>query len=77
MGVPAGDCLLEKEAGEEESLRRLLPVFVRADARDFRRPWADEGRPGEAVPLPGEEKLAGGSDWVHFLLANSASSYER
>lgn len=77
LGVPAGDCELEKEAGDEESLRRLLPVLVRVDVRDFRRPWADEGRPGEAVLLPGEEKPAGGSDWVHSFPASSASSYKR
>lgn len=41
----------EKEAGEGEPARRLL---VRFEVRDLRRPCADEGRPGEPTPLPGE-----------------------
>lgn len=68
---------LEKEAGDLEPLRRVLPVAERAEARDFRRPWADDGRPGEPAPLPGEATPAGGSDCVQDLPANSASSLKK
>jgi hypothetical protein len=52
----------EKESdGEAESVRRAVPVPVRAEARDFRKPWAEEGRLPE-VPLPGAVKPAGGAE---------------
>lgn len=63
-----------KDAGDEESLRRLLPVPERADARDFRRPCADEGRPGVDAPLPGEVTPSGGAEAVQGFPASSASS---
>jgi hypothetical protein len=74
-GVAEGE--LEKEAGEPEPLRSVLPVAERAEVRDFRRPCADDGRLGEPAPLPGEVTPAGGSDCVQDLPANSASSFEK
>jgi hypothetical protein len=69
-GVPAEELL--NDAGDAESLRSVLPVAERADVRDFRRPCADDGRPGE--PLPCDVTLARGADCVQDVPANSASS---
>lgn len=34
----------DEREGEAESAREIVLVVVRAEARDFRRPWADVGR---------------------------------
>ena len=65
---------LWKDAGEPELLLRVLPVADRAEVRDFLRPWADDGRPGEPEPLPGDETPAGGAACVQAVPASSASS---
>lgn len=63
-----------KPAGEEgESPRSVLPVAERAEARDFRRPWAEDGRPGEAEPL-GDFVDSEGGEGDHGFPANVASS---
>lgn len=66
-----------KPAGEEgESPRSVLPVAERAEARDFRRPWAEDGRPGEAEPL-GDFVDSEGGEGDHGFPANVASSFSR
>jgi hypothetical protein len=50
-------------------------MLVRAEVRDFRRPCAEEGRPGEAVPDAGDAKSAGGEEGVHCLPSRSAVNY--
>ena len=42
---------LDERAGEAESAREIVLEVVRAEARDFRRPWAEDGR------LPGVPRL--------------------
>ena len=42
---------LDERDGETESVRDIVLVVVRAEARDFRRPWAEVGR------LPGVPRL--------------------
>lgn len=69
-GVPWGELLL-KDAGDEESLRRELPVIARPEARDLRSPWAEEGRPGEEEP---GLVVSGGADGDQSLPASAASS---
>ena len=42
---------LDERDGEAESARKIVLVVVRAEARDFRRPWAEVGRlPGAPTP---------------------------
>lgn len=50
---------------------------LRADARDFRRPCAEEGRPGGLMALLAAPALSGGADSAHGLPANCASSYSK
>lgn len=69
MGVLRPE-LFPSDAGE--SPRALLPVLDRADARDFRRPCADEGRPG-GLTVPATA-AAGGEDGDHGFPDSSASS---
>lgn len=60
------------EAGD--SLRSDRPVLERADARDLRSPWADDGRLGGFVELLGEPKPSDGADGEKSRPANAASS---
>ncbi len=54
---------LDERDGEEESAREMLLVVVRAEARDFRRPWAEVGRlPGVATVLRWDVKSSGGGE---------------
>lgn len=57
---------LEKPGDGECSLR----VLVRIPARDFRNPWAEDGRLGVSIACP-----FGGADGDHGFPARSASSY--
>lgn len=57
---------LEKPGDGECSLR----VLVRIPARDFRKPWAEDGRLGVSIACPFE-----GADGDHGFPARSASSY--
>lgn len=50
-------------------------VMLRAEVRDLRKPCADDGRPGEFVPLP--ELDAGGGDGVQGLSARVASNWRK
>lgn len=68
-GLAVPDGWLEKDAGDPELLRKELPVAPRPDARDLRKPCADDGRPG------GDRASAGGADGDHGLPARSASIY--
>ena len=52
-------------------------MLLRADARDFRRPCAEEGRPGGLAVLLAAPKPSGGADGAHGLPASSASSYSK
>lgn len=53
----------EESDGEAESVRKFVPVPVRAEARDFRKPWAEEGRlPEVPRPLRGAVKDSGGGE---------------
>jgi hypothetical protein len=53
----------EESDGEAESVREAVPALVRADARDFRKPWAEEGRlPEVPSPLRGAVKPSGGAE---------------
>jgi hypothetical protein len=53
----------EESDGEAESARNVAPALVRAEARDFRKPWAEEGRlPEVARPLRGAVKPSGGAE---------------
>jgi hypothetical protein len=72
-GVPRRE--FEKDAGEGESLRNVLTVAARVEARDFRRPCADEGRPGAVMLLLGVAVPSGGADGVQGLSAKAASNY--
>ena len=56
-----------ESAGDGECSVRVL---VRIPARDFRKPWAEEGRLGVSVACP-----FGGADGDHDFPARSASSY--
>jgi hypothetical protein len=51
----------EESDGEAESVREAVPALVRAEARDFRKPWAEEGRLPE-VPRRGAVKPSGGAE---------------
>lgn len=57
MGGVDGEPVLKEDA----VLERLGPP----DARDLRKPWADEGRSGVGEVVP--EAFAGGEDGVHGL----------
>lgn len=57
--------MLEKPGDGECSLREL----VRIPARDFRKPWAEDGRLGVSIACP-----FGGADGDHGFPARSASS---
>ena len=57
---------LEKPGDGECSLR----VLVRNAARDFRKPWAEDGRLGVSIACP-----FGGADGDHGFPARSASSW--
>lgn len=74
FGLGTGELVLLNGAGDPESLRSDRPVLERADARDLRSPWADEGRLGRLIELLGEPKPSGGADGDHDLPANVASS---
>lgn len=66
--------LLPNEAGESP---RILPdraVFERVDARDFRSPCAEDGRPG-GLAVPAAAWPAGGDEGDQGFPARSASSY--
>jgi hypothetical protein len=53
----------EESDGEAESVRKVVPALVRAEARDFRKPWAEEGRLLEVPrPLRGAVKPSGGAE---------------
>ena len=65
FGVPAGD------DWNGELVRLGVP---RVDARDFRRPWAEDGRFGGLVVPDGDAALTGGEEGDHGLPARSASS---
>lgn len=53
----------EESDGEAESARKVEPALVRAEARDFRKPWAEEGRlPEVPRPLRGAVKPSGGAE---------------
>ena len=53
----------EESDGEAESARKFVPVPARAEARDFRKPWAEEGRlPEVPRPLRGAVKDSGGGE---------------
>ena len=58
--------VLERPGDGECSLR----VLVRIAARDFRKPWAEDGRLGVSIVCP-----FGGADGDHGFPARSASSY--
>jgi len=59
-GLPG---LGEESDGEAESARKAVPALVRAEARDFRKPWAEEGRlPEVPRPLRGAVKPSGGAE---------------
>ena len=60
----SGLAVFEEESdGEAESVRKVAPTPVRAEARDFRKPWAEEGRlPEEPRPLRGAVKPSGGAE---------------
>jgi len=58
--------VLEKPGDGECSLR----VFVRIPARDFRKPWAEDGRLGVLIACP-----FGGADGDHGFPVRSASSF--
>lgn len=58
--------MLEKPGDGECSLR----VLVRIPVRDFRKPWAEDGRLGVSIACP-----FGGADGDHDFPARSASSY--
>ena len=60
--------LKEESDGEVESARRTVLAPVRAVVRDFRNPWAEDGRlPAVLPPLRLGVKSAGGADGVHGL----------
>jgi len=61
-----GLVVFEKPGDGECSLR----VLVRVAARDFRKPWAEDGRLGVSIAWP-----FGGADGDHGFPARSASSY--
>lgn len=53
----------EESDGEAESARKVVPALVRAEARDFRKPCAEEGRlPEVPRPLRGAVKPSGGAE---------------
>lgn len=65
--------LLLKDAGDSP---RILPdraVFERVEALDFRRPCAEDGRPG-GLAVPAAVCPAGGEEGDHGFPARSASS---
>ena len=59
--------VFERADGDGECSRSVL---VRIPARDFRKPWADDGRLGVSIACP-----FGGADGDHGFPARSASSY--
>ena len=67
VGLPSFESRLagfeEESDGEAESVRKVVPALVRAEARDFRKPWAEEGRlPEVPRPLRGAVKPSGGAE---------------
>jgi hypothetical protein len=48
---------------------------LRAEVRDLRKPCAEDGRPGEFVPLP--ELNVGGADGDQNLSARAASNWRK
>jgi hypothetical protein len=67
VGMPSFESGLagfeEESDGEAESARKVVPAPVRAEARDFRKPWAEEGRlPEVPRPLRGAVKPSGGGE---------------
>lgn len=54
---------LDERDGEEEPVREVVLVVVRAEARDFRRPWAEVGRlPGVPTLSRWGVKSSGGAE---------------
>ena len=62
-----GLVVLERGDGDGECSLRVL---VRIPARDFRKPWAEDGRLGVSIACP-----FGGADGDHGFPVRSASSY--
>ncbi len=62
------------EAGDAEPRPRDEPPGCLAEARDLRRPWAEEGRPGESMLPAGELNPTGGDEGVQEVPASSAVS---
>jgi hypothetical protein len=53
----------DEREGEAESAREIVLAVVRAEARDFRRPWAEVGRlPVAPTLLRWEVKSSGGAE---------------
>lgn len=58
----------DEREGEAESVREVVFAVVRAEARDFRRPWAEVGRlPVAPTVLRWEVKSSGGAEGVQGL----------
>lgn len=67
---------LDERDGEEESVREIVLVVVRAEARDFRRPWAEVGRlPVGPTLLRWDVKSSDGAEGDQGLSCRSASTY--
>ncbi len=72
--LPESEEEFVNDAGDAESCRNDDPVACLVDARDLRRPCADDGRPGEFDPPAAGEKSDGGADCTHGFPSSSALS---